>query len=399
MPIQLEAGIFQRLLDVDANINAIIIGLITIGLITILTVTSYSFEEISRKYKKWYYDIALGLIEASVLILSMVVVQHIFKTINAGSSANWFYATTQMTLLLYSLYTMQNHFIDLVNIIAPVYIFGHHLANGSTTLNTIFITAFIALALTVIYIARNKNSLINQEWKYILLQVIYGGIWWMIIWSIYKFTLLYTINMLLVFVIYMWVIRFVAKWIRNSFNNYNNMSEKVNYDELTGIRNRGNFDEVSNAIFKVYSEEKDIPLTMVMFDIDHFKNFNDTFGHLAGDRVLSHVAEIFHSQLFKRTTRGQLFRYGGEEFVIIFRGINSKDAMKIVQSIRDELVNNPLYYNGNKLDIRISFGVSQLSPSDRNFKDLFKRVDTYLYKSKKSGRNRFTVEGDTVEFQ
>lgn len=398
MSIQLEAGIFQRLLNVDANINAIIIGLITIGLITILTVVSYSFEDISRKYKKWYYDIGLGLIEALVLVLSMVVVQHIFKTINAGSSANWFYATTQMTLLLYSLYTMQNHFIDLINIIAPIYIFGHHLSNGTTLLNTIFITAFIALSLTVIYISRNKDSLINQEWKYILLQIIYGGIWWMIIWSVYKFTLLYTINMLIVFVIYMWVIRFVARWIRNSFNNYNNMSEKVNYDELTGIRNRANFDEVSGAIFDVYSKEKDIPLTMVMFDVDHFKEFNDNYGHLAGDRVLSHVAEIFHSQLFKRTTRGQLFRYGGEEFVIIFRGINSNDAIEIIKGIRNELISNPLNYNGNELNIRISFGISQLTPSDHNFSDFFKRVDTYLYKSKRAGRNRYTVENETFEF-
>ncbi|WP_125762232.1 GGDEF domain-containing protein [Companilactobacillus hulinensis] len=399
MTIQLEAGIFQRLLNVDANINAIIIGLITVGIITILTVLSYSFEGISRKHKKWYVDMVLGLIEAAALVLSMILVQHIFKAINAGSSTNWFYATTQMTLMLYALYTMQNHFIDAVNIVAPLYVFGHHLAHENTNYNIFFVAILIVLAITVIYIAFHKNTLQSTEWKYLALQMIYGGIWWILIWSIYKFSPVKTIYMMSGFIVYMWAIRYVSKWIRNSFNNYNNMSEKVNYDELTGIRNRANFDAISDQIFKVYSHEKDIPLTMAMFDIDRFKNFNDEYGHLAGDMVLHHVAEVFHHQLFKQTTRGQLFRYGGEEFVIVFRGLDTDDSVEIIRNIRNELINDPLYYNGNELNIRISFGVSQLAPADRNFKDFFKRVDHYLYESKKSGRNRITIEDETFPFE
>ncbi|WP_125568137.1 hypothetical protein [Companilactobacillus insicii] len=126
MSTTLEASVFPRLLNVDANINAIIIGLITVGLITILTIMSYSFEDFSRRHKSRIYDIALGLTEGAVVVISMILVQHIFKALNAGDSANWFYATTQMTILLYSLYTMQNAVIEIVNIIAPLYIFGHH---------------------------------------------------------------------------------------------------------------------------------------------------------------------------------------------------------------------------------------------------------------------------------
>lgn len=398
MSTKLEASVFPKLLNVDANINAIIIGLITVGLVTILTIMSYSFEDISRRHKNQTYDVILGLTEGAVVVISMILVQHIFKALNAGSSANWFYATTQMTILLYSLYTMQNVVIEVVNIIAPLYIFGHHLFEGDTSYNVLFIGALIAMAATVIYIAKNKNNILNDERKYIALQIIYGGIWWLIIWPIYRFSPIDTIYILLGFIVYMWLIRFVAQWVRNSFNNYNNLSEKVNYDELTGVRNRANFDEVSSEVFKVYSQDKDIPLTVAMFDIDHFKQFNDNYGHLAGDKVLHHVASEFEHQLFQQTTRGQLFRYGGEEFVIIFRGLTADKAVEIIKDIRLKLINNPLEYNGNELNIRIFFGVSELHPADRNFNDLFKRVDHYLYTSKESGRNRLTVDERTFEF-
>ncbi|WP_025023104.1 GGDEF domain-containing protein [Companilactobacillus nodensis] len=398
MSTKLEASVFPKLLSVDTNINAIIIGLITIGLVTILTVMSYSFEDISRRKKKRSYDIVLGLTEGAVVVISMILVQHIFKSLNAGSSANWFYATTQMTLLLYSLYTMKNAVIEFVNIIAPLYIFGHHLFEGNLSFNIIFVLALIAMAITVSYIAHNKNNLLNDEWKYMALQIIYGGIWWLIIWPLYRFTLLEAVYILIGFVIYMALIRYVARWVRDSFNNYNDMSEKVNYDELTGVRNRANFDDVSAEVYKVYSRDKDVPLTMAMFDIDHFKQFNDNYGHMAGDKVLHHVASDFERQLFKKTTRGQLFRYGGEEFVIIFRGLTDQDAVGIIKEIQTEFISQPLEYNGNELSIRISFGVSQLQPSDRNIDDLFKRVDHYLYESKESGRDRITVEDETFTF-
>lgn len=399
MRAQLEAGIFQRLLNIDANINAIIIGLITVGLITILTFMSYYFEDLSRKHTKRSFNIILGIIEAGTLVISMILVQHIFKAINSGSSTNWFYATTQMTLLLYCLYTMQNHFIDGVNIIAPLYIFGHHLSDESMGYNIFFVAILIAMAITVMYIAFNKNSIRNTEWKYIALQIIYGGIWWILIWSIYKFSLIKTVYMLIGFVIYMWIIRLFSKWIRTSFNDYNIMSRKVNYDELTGIRNRANLDQTIDEIFKVYSKENSDPLTMGMFDIDKFKEFNDKYGHSAGDKVLHHVAEVFHHQLFKQTSKGQVYRYGGEEFVVIFKGMNVEDSSAIIRQIRNQMINDPLYYDGNELNVRISFGVSELSPDDKDINDLLRRIDHYLYQSKRSGRDRITVEDKTFKFE
>ncbi|WP_125568139.1 GGDEF domain-containing protein [Companilactobacillus insicii] len=399
MSVNYNFDSLQSLLSVDGNINAIIIALITVGLITIITIMNYSFENILHGSHSIGYRLTFELIEAIVLAIGMVLVQHIFKAINSGDMRSWFYATTQLTLLLYSLYTMHNRIIEIMNIIAPIYIFGYRALTGYNNYLLLFAISTVMLALTVIYIYRHTDLILSSQWRFIVLQVMYGAFWWAIIWPFHKFTLSYTINMIVGFIAYMYLIRYLAKWIRNSFKNYNNLSEKVNYDELTGIRNRANFDSASKEVFNVYSKEPDVPLTIAMFDIDHFKSFNDTYGHLAGDKVLRHVATYFEHQLFKQTTRGQLFRYGGEEFVIIFRGLTADESASIIREIRNGLINDPLEYNGKELNIKVSFGVTELQESDKSFRELFSRVDKYLYESKDSGRNRMTVENKIVSFE
>ncbi|MFC6181278.1 GGDEF domain-containing protein [Lactiplantibacillus daowaiensis] len=128
----------------------------------------------------------------------------------------------------------------------------------------------------------------------------------------------------------------------------------------------------------------------------HFKSFNDEYGHLTGDAVLKHVAQHFNQELFKQTSRGELFRYGGEEFVIIFRGLSPSDAQRVVTGIRDSLQKEPVMANGQSLNVTVSLGISALQATDTDFNSWFKRVDHYLYQSKKAGRNRITVEGVTM---
>jgi len=111
---------------------------------------------------------------------------------------------------------------------------------------------------------------------------------------------------------------------------------------------------------------------------------------------LKHVATHFETALFKQTTHGQLFRYGGEEFVVIFRGIPAEQARTTITAIRDDLQKETVDFNGQKLRVTVSFGISQLQASDVTFDDWFNRVDHYLYLSKEAGRNRITVEGTTL---
>ncbi|QFR68862.1 diguanylate cyclase [Companilactobacillus paralimentarius] len=99
-----------------------------------------------------------------------------------------------------------------------------------------------------------------------------------------------------------------------------------------------------------------------------------------------------------KKTHGQIFRFGGEEFIIIFRGKNAEECKPIITDLRNTLLHSPLFFNGKKLNVSVSFGVSQLKPTDSGFTDLFNRVDSYLYKSKNAGRNKMTIEDITYSF-
>ncbi|MCG0593345.1 GGDEF domain-containing protein [Lactiplantibacillus plantarum] len=135
---------------------------------------------------------------------------------------------------------------------------------------------------------------------------------------------------------------------------------------------------------------------MVMFDIDHFKAFNDQYGHLAGDAVLRHVAHFVELELNQRSTHGQIFRYGGEEFVIIFRGISALEAGQIMRTIQRKLKTVPIKFNAQTLNVTVSIGISELQPTDQTFTDWFVRVDDYLYQSKQAGRDQTTVESQLL---
>lgn len=125
-------------------------------------------------------------------------------------------------------------------------------------------------------------------------------------------------------------------------------------------------------------------LSVVMFDIDHFKIVNDTYGHLAGDRVLLRIAEIVQQEL---RSVDLLARYGGEEFLIVAPGIGRQRAVVLAERLR-------VLIAAEKFDdlpqITCSFGVYQFE--DENTDALFRRVDDLMYKAKQQGRNRVVTE-------
>lgn len=378
------------------NIKAAIIALITVGLITVMTAMTYYLERRALKRSR-HFGTLVHLLEAVAVVGSVILLRQTFWVLNSGDIVSWGYAIAQLTVLLFSLYLMRNLAVEVVNVIMPIafYAQGMYMGHGGQYV-AVFISMTLLLTGAIIYISRHRTDVMDTEWKYLLLQLVYGGTWSFIIWSVHPFNLIYTINVLVVFVFYMWIIRFFVKRLTNLIDHLDSLDQAINYDELTGVRNRANFDSTTVGVFGVYQKHPSIPITMVMFDIDHFKTFNDQYGHLTGDAVLKHVAQHFKQELFKQTARGQLFRYGGEEFVIIFRGVSATDAQRIVTGIRDTLQQNPVEANGQALAVNVSFGISELRLADDDFDAWFKRVDHYLYQSKKAGRNRCTVEGVTV---
>ncbi|MBF0275153.1 MAG: GGDEF domain-containing protein, partial [Nitrospinae bacterium] len=127
--------------------------------------------------------------------------------------------------------------------------------------------------------------------------------------------------------------------------------------------------------------------TFIMFDIDHFKKFNDNYGHQVGDKVLQTVARLVQNNIRKTD---YLFRYGGEEFSVILTKTNIKDGTKLAEIMRAALANHVFKFKGERVSVNISLGVTPLKAGD-TVASLIERGDKALYKAKENGRNRVEV--------
>lgn len=161
------------------------------------------------------------------------------------------------------------------------------------------------------------------------------------------------------------------------------VENKVYIDGLTGVYNRNKFNELfKKELNKVkrYNE----PLSIAIIDIDHFKSFNDTYGHLIGDEVLISMAKTVNNN----TRDTDVFaRWGGEEFIIMFINTPANKAKQVAESLKDKIEENEHHTAGK---ITASFGVTQYKDED-DIETIFKRCDEALYLAKENGRNRVEI--------
>lgn len=161
-------------------------------------------------------------------------------------------------------------------------------------------------------------------------------------------------------------------------------------DALTGIANRGALQSKAPELFK-RSELLGITFTLMLFDIDKFKNINDTFGHPAGDYVLQEIAKVIRDKLI----RGNDFfaRAGGEEFALLLLGSPPKQAEEIGERIRATIEGHTFVFEGKTIPVTISIGIAFKNENDEAWEFIYERSDKALYHSKNSGRNRVSVAG------
>ncbi|HEX5330170.1 sensor domain-containing diguanylate cyclase [Sulfuricurvum sp.] len=164
----------------------------------------------------------------------------------------------------------------------------------------------------------------------------------------------------------------------------NTLEEKAFRDNLTGIKNRENFEdiftiEIDNA------KASNVPLSLIIFDVDHFKMINDTYGHQAGDIILVEMVKLIE----KNIKNGDIFaRWGGEEFVILARQTEIIGATNLAENIRK--IVEAYKFSYVEKNVTLSFGIAQLIAEDTK-KSLFEKADGALYEAKKNGRNRVEI--------
>ncbi|MEJ2417054.1 MAG: GGDEF domain-containing protein [Exilibacterium sp.] len=170
--------------------------------------------------------------------------------------------------------------------------------------------------------------------------------------------------------------------LRNAFQ-YRDAIQTALRDPLTGVGNRVALDKALLREAQM-SHRYEQSLSMLMLDVDHFKNINDSFGHSCGDKVLCQIAEAIATRV--RDT-DQTFRYGGEEFVVLLSNTPFKDASIIAERIRRYVEQMPIVFGEQTLHASISIGYTTLKPAE-NLKSFFDRADRALYRAKQCGRNK-----------
>src|SRR5215471_18862274 len=166
------------------------------------------------------------------------------------------------------------------------------------------------------------------------------------------------------------------------------MYESALRDGLTKVFNKKYFTDRLESEF-TFAVRHAAPLTLVLFDIDHFKRVNDTYGHQAGDHVLSEIASLLTGTL---RAEDVFARYGGEEFAVICRGTDVSQAPIVGERLRKAVEGHRFEYEGTHIPVTISVGVAGLpNAAVKDVTELIGVADQALYKSKHGGRNRVTI--------
>jgi len=175
----------------------------------------------------------------------------------------------------------------------------------------------------------------------------------------------------------------------SSLRSQEAMQKQANQDVLTGLYNRRFLEGYAQKQL-AQSKRRERPLSLIMMDLDHFKNFNDLYGHEIGDRILRHFAKTITTSMRDTNVAA---RYGGEEFVVVLPDTDAKNCLLVAERIRKAVMRMivPSKTEDPLPQVTVSLGVSAYPEHGSTFEELIQASDKALYESKRAGRNRTTV--------
>lgn len=167
------------------------------------------------------------------------------------------------------------------------------------------------------------------------------------------------------------------------------MKEQANIDILTGLYNRRFLEDYARKLFAI-ARRREQPLGVLMLDLDHFKNFNDVYGHEMGDRILRHFAKTVTSSMRETNLAA---RFGGEEFVVVLPDTNTISGVLVAERIRKAVLSMVVPSESEKPlpQLTVSIGVAAFPEHGQNWEEVIKASDRAMYDSKRAGRNRVTA--------
>ena len=190
--------------------------------------------------------------------------------------------------------------------------------------------------------------------------------------------ILFSMLILIIITLIVWNLKLKIK-LKGEYEQNIMLEKLANYDKLTGAYNRQKLEEFLKESVKNYKLKSE-PFCVVFFDVDNFKQINDTYGHNAGDIVLVEVSSIVQNSIRRKDVFG---RWGGEEFMIVLENCELYQGCKIANNLRKKIEE---HHFGVDTKITCSFGVGEYKGGD--LKEFLEEVDRHLYQAKKEGKNR-----------
>ncbi len=170
------------------------------------------------------------------------------------------------------------------------------------------------------------------------------------------------------------------------------LEQAIMIDALTGAYNRHYLHKELSTLLLAAQKNK-TPMSLIMLDIDHFKQVNDKHGHMAGDEVLKSSAQLLKSKL---RSSDALIRYGGEEFLVLLPDTRLGNAEETAERMRELLETTKLAHGKQQIQVTASFGIVEFDPDCDDIDSLLKRVDQALYAAKNAGRNCVVTKTNTA---
>ena len=170
--------------------------------------------------------------------------------------------------------------------------------------------------------------------------------------------------------------------------------QKAETDPLTGLFNRRYFHHIARKFVEKAIAEQ-MPVSLFLFDIDHFKQYNDANGHEEGDKLLMELSQLTLEYTRKTSV---VARYGGEEFIVLLPGVSAADALKYAERLREAIASHPFPHRENQPFgfLSISGGIATFPDHDRSIQGVIRLADEALYRAKDSGRNRVAVHHSSL---
>jgi len=321
-------------------------------------------------------------------VLYMLIFIFAMQATIVGKPISWQFMNFQIIALIFC-----DYFLDIkvpykffIPIVLVYMIFNNSITYWQSWCHAITLVATYSL---FNHLRRDPNTKYSFG-MYTTIGVVFGALMWFFVsvkFSLPWSTFLQELGYLVIFEILLF--SYVVMILRDS-DLKAHLLNFANHDALTKAENYAAYSSEIDELFD-NSVHNNLNLSMMMFDIDHFKEINDTYGHLAGDKVLQHVVTVTQEVIEKNDANVKLYRTGGEEFNVLFPGYDLNSTKPIVDEIFASLNHLDAEIDGNKIEISISIGVSQISQKDADSNAFYTRVDNNLYQSKRNGRMQITA--------